>query len=254
MIVNDLSEDIIYIENAFPDAKKFIDNIEKFDDIAEVHSVIPKWQDWHDGEPYQNENGEWLISYHDYSTGKQKPFDWNRSSEWPVEDVEQTMAHSLVRSTIDLIHNPYLEVLDIWYDKTGNKKLDHVSKNYLLRKYNVGGEIGPHIDKNIELPRNTMDWSVLFYLNDEYEGGKITFLNKNISFKPSAGSALIFPCVEPHQAEMVVSGTKYYIFMTIHSEFGHTVSIGENYARYNVKIIENRGDFDHPAYISMMEN
>jgi hypothetical protein len=254
MIVKELAKDILYIENAFPDAKKFIDTIEKLDNVPETYSVIPKWEDWHDSEPHQDKDGNWKTSYHDYSTGKQKPFNWNRNCEWPVKEPKLTEAHNLVESTINLIHEPYLKVLDIWYDKTGNKKLDHVSKNYLLRKYNICGAIGPHIDKNIELARNTMDWSVLFYLSDGYEGGEITFLEQNISLKPAAGSALIFPCITPHEAKMVVSGTKYYIFMTIHSEFGHTVSIGENYSRYNFKILQDRGDLTHPAYVSMLES
>jgi hypothetical protein len=254
MIVKELAKNILYIENAFPDAQKFINNVEEFDKVSETYSVIPKWQDWHDGIPYQDKDGVWQTSLHNYSTGKQKPFNWNRSGEWPVKEVELTEAHTLVKSTVDLINDQYLKVLDIWYDKTGNKKLDYVSKNYLLRKYDVGGAIGPHIDKNTELARNTMDWSALFYLSDGYEGGEITFLEQKISIKPAAGSALIFPCVAPHEAKIVISGTKYYIFMTIHSEFGHTVSIGENYSPYNLKIIEDRGDLTHPAYISMLES
>ncbi len=253
MIVKELAKNILYIENAFPDAKKFIDNVEKFDSISETYSVIPKWEDWHDSIPYQDDSGKWQTAYHDYPKGKAKPFNWNRSGVWPIKDIELTDAHKLVESTINLIHEPYLKILDVWYDKTVNKQLDYISKNYLLRKYNVGGAIGPHIDKNINLARNTMDWSVLFYLNDNYEGGEITFLEQNISFRPSAGSALIFPCVALHEAKEVISGTKYYIFMTIHSEFGHTVSIGENYSPYNFKILTDRGDLTHPAYISMME-
>jgi hypothetical protein len=253
MIIKELAENIFYVENAFPDAQKFIDNVEELDKAPEAYPVIPKWEDWHDGIPYQDESGAWQVSPHSWTTGKQKPFNWNRSEEWPVKEIELTDAHKLTKPTIDLINDQYLKVLDVWYEKTGNKKLDYVSKNYLLRKYDVGGAIGPHIDKNIKLARNTMDWSVLFYLSDDYEGGEITFLDQNISFKPSAGSALIFPCVAPHEANIVVSGTKYYIFMTIHSEFGHTVSIGENYAPFNSKILEDRGDLTHPAYISMMD-
>jgi len=110
MIVHQLSRDILYIENAFEKAHEFVNKIEEFEEEKKMHSVIPKWGDWRDGEPYLDENGEWQTAYHDYAKGKQKFFNWNRSSTffnsiWPVpEDSFTDYAHKKASPVIDLIH------------------------------------------------------------------------------------------------------------------------------------------------------
>jgi hypothetical protein len=55
------------------------------------------------------------------------------------------------------------------------------------------------------------------YLNDDYEGGEISFLNidskKVIEYKPYAGDVIVFPSGEPyyHGVNRVGSGSKYFI-------------------------------------------
>jgi hypothetical protein len=246
MIVKDLSKDILYIENVFERAQDFVDAIERFDSDTQVHPVIPAWRDWYDGVPYQDEDGVWQVNYHDAPKGKQKLFDWNISATnnyrvWPLpEDDLGDYAHKIANPVIHLIHEPYLKVLDIWYEKTGHKKLDYVSKNYTLKKYNTGGSIGTHIDKNDQDPGSTMDYTVLFYLTDNYEGGEIEFTEANITLKPAAGSALIFKTTEPHMAYEVREGDKYFIFMYIHTEFGHSTSLYEDFVALNNSISEYR--------------
>ena len=256
MIIHELPGNILYIENVFPKAQDFIDSIEAIDSNPESHSVIPAWQDWYDSTPVQHEgedNTKWDRVLDNYTKGKQKLFDWDRSisnynTVWPKPNyVFDDEAHRLAKPIIDLINEPYLEILDIWSKKNyNNKKLDYVSKNYFLRKYHVGGAIGSHIDKNINNPLNTMDWSVLFYLNDKYKGGEIIFPELDIKIKPSAGSAIFFPCTAVHIAEPVTSGEKYYIFMVIHSEFGYSSGLGEEYHTLNELILEYNGVKDHP--------
>lgn len=253
MLIKELPGNILYIENLFEEADRFVSNIEKLELNPLSHSVIPPWGDWYDSVPDKDQNGRWITIPDNYSKGKQKLLDWDRSFDygdsWPrIEPDFDDDAHNLVRDTVDLIHKPYLKALDVWYEKTGNPKLDKVSKNYLLRKYKSGGAIGPHIDKNIENPLNTMDWSVLFYLNDGYEGGDIVFPDFDITISPSAGSALFFPCTTVHEAKEVTSGEKYYIFMVIHSEFKHSTALSEPYHLVNQIILENNGLVDHPVY------
>lgn len=60
-----------------------------------------------------------------------------------------------------------------------------------------GDEQPPHADKQEQdgspnnYPEN--DIASLFYLNDNYDGGEIYFINQKISFKPKAGTAVFFP-------------------------------------------------------------
>jgi hypothetical protein len=254
MIVKELPGNIYYIEDAFPHAQEFIDNIEKYENDERTHSVIPPWQDWRDSRPIKVGDSpiHWEIKLDDFTKGKQKLFDWDRTASdlnevWPrpIYTFEDE-AHNLVEKTIDLLDKPYREILQIWAEKTGNEPLEHVSRNYFLRKYHVDGSIGPHIDKNKDNPRNTMDWSVLFYLNDEYAGGEISFPELDLRIKPSKGSAIIFPCTTVHVAEPVKSGEKYYIFMVIHSEFGYSTALSEEYQNLNEVILKHKGLLDHP--------
>jgi hypothetical protein len=256
MKVTEFEGNILYIEDAFPQAQEFIDNIERYDQDPKTHSVIPAWEDWRDGHPVKVGDSPiaWKQELDPYTKGKQKMFDWDRSISnynkvWPRPEYAFTdEAHTMVEDTINFIDKPYREILNIWSEKTGNSPLEHVSKNYFLRKYHVDGMIAPHIDKNIDNPLNTMDWSVLFYLNDNYVGGEVSFPDLGVTIKPTAGSALIFPCTAVHTAHQVLSGEKYYIFMVIHSEFGHSTAVVEEYYDLNEMILEHNGMTDHPLF------
>jgi hypothetical protein len=104
-----------------------------------------------------------------------------------------------------------------------------------IKKYNTGASMGAHYDQ-LDGDK-TLRYSLVMYLNDDYEGGEISFKmsdyedngmleiidfnyetakNKNqIDFgvKPRAGSVIIFPSSAPyyHIAHTVKSGTKYMI-------------------------------------------
>jgi hypothetical protein len=254
MKITELPGNIIYIEDAFTQAKEFINNIEIFNDNPDTYSVIPAWSDWVDGRPANpnKDKTHWDFELDTFTKGKQKLFDYDISINkdntiWPrIQHTFEDKAHKIVEETINMIDKPYNEILSIWAEKTGNDPLEYVSKNYFLRKYHVGGAIGPHIDKNHKNPLNTMDWSVLFYLNDDYEGGEISFPDLDITIKPTAGSALVFPCTANHAALEVKSGEKYYIFMVIHSEFKYSSALREPYHLLNEEILTYKGITSHP--------
>lgn len=237
-----LAENIFYIEDVFTESGRFIQEIEQHNSNPETYSVIPQWQDWYASKTI-DDSGQVLQSV---TKGKQKLFDWditanNNNSIWPRQEINfDDTAHQLVKPTIDLIDKPYVKALDIWSEMTGNKKLDYISKNYLLRKYHEGGETITHMDKNIKRPLNTNDWTALFYLNDDYEGGELFFSEEKIVLKPSAGSIVIWPWTVLHGGKKVLSGEKYHIFMCIHSEFNHSTALTEPYYDMNAKILEAR--------------
>jgi predicted 2-oxoglutarate/Fe(II)-dependent dioxygenase YbiX len=56
------------------------------------------------------------------------------------------------------------------------------------------------------------------YLNDDYEGGEVEFVNFGIKIKPQPGMLLLFPSTYPyaHIAHPVTSGVKYAIVTWIH--------------------------------------
>ena len=255
LLVHDLAGGIIYIENAFPKSEKLLEEIDTSDNKELLHSVIPKWADWVDGGPVKqiNEDGsfEWVqvLDYEGSYRGSVKAVDWDRAineqnSMWPRIEVlpDYDEAHSEAYEILRCIDEPYRELLNIWAKKTGNEyPSTWVTKNYTIRRYKTGGAMGAHIDKNADNPENSMDWTALIYLNDDYEGGEVIFEDHGLSLKPSAGSIIFFPCLEPHSVNKITSGTKTYIFLFIHLDVGISTSLGEPYQGLTQSIKTSRG-------------
>lgn len=88
-------------------------------------------------------------------------------------------------------------------------------EGFQLLKYENGGYFKEHYDSSAQLKRAI---SVLIYLNDDYEGGEIEFVNFGIKIKPKAGTLILFPSNYPykHAAHPVTSGTKYVIVTWLH--------------------------------------
>lgn len=89
-----------------------------------------------------------------------------------------------------------------------------------LMRYHPGGFYVKHADsQNIDMHTRTWhkiidrDLSMLIYLNDDFEGGKLRFDRFNYRVKPKAGMAVLFPsdCRYIHEAESVTSGVRYAI-------------------------------------------
>jgi hypothetical protein len=94
------------------------------------------------------------------------------------------------------------------------ENFDH-AESYNLLRYETGEEYKAHYDGGIREARSI---SPILYLNDDYEGGEIEFVNFGIKIKPKAGSLYIFPSTFPyaHIAHPVTEGTKYAIVTWLH--------------------------------------
>lgn len=92
-------------------------------------------------------------------------------------------------------------------------------------KHNISPEkefaINFHTDSHehrIESPRQQQIITFTFYLNDDYEGGEVQFIDeinqKLITYKPKAGDITVFPAGPPywHSAVSVKNGTNKYFF------------------------------------------
>lgn len=79
---------------------------------------------------------------------------------------------------------------------------------YSLLKYSGGQEYKAHYDGGTDIGRCI---SALVYLNGDYEGGEIEFVNFGIKVKPQPGMLILFPSnyAYRHIAHPVTSGTKY---------------------------------------------
>lgn len=86
--------------------------------------------------------------------------------------------------------------------------------NYKVQRYKEGGFMSAHADaiyhshgQNYGFPEST----VIFFPNDDYEGGE--FVVANNIYKPKKNSAIIFPAnfMFPHYVKPIIKGTRYSI-------------------------------------------
>jgi hypothetical protein len=84
-----------------------------------------------------------------------------------------------------------------------------------LLRYQFGQKFDAHYDGGSSTSRSV---SPILYLNDDYEGGEIEFVNFDLKIKPKPGSLYLFPSTYAyrHIAHPVTSGTKYAIVTWLH--------------------------------------
>ena len=251
-IIHDMPGGVIYIENAFPKAKEFLDFVELNNENPEILKVFPSWSTWIDGYPVSvdpDDMTKWNHIFPDNENslrGVFKLLDWDVSynesnNYWPKKDISEyaksSIDHQKSLPAIKMIEDDYINALTTWAEKTNNVMPHLITRNYCIRKYRIGGAMGPHIDRNILNPKNTMDWTSLIYLNDDYEGGEIVFDELGYSIKPSAGSVIFLPCLTSHSVNEVLSGNKTYIFLFMHTGTGITSALGEPYHEMEERLI-----------------
>jgi len=95
------------------------------------------------------------------------------------------------------------------YAKTFNTDDVHLYfETFNLLKYTQGKEYKAHYDGG---SRTKRVFSVVSYLNDDYEGGELEFEHFKVKIKPEPGMLIIFPSnyAYRHVAHPILSGTKY---------------------------------------------
>ena len=114
-------------------------------------------------------------------------------------------------SVMQNVHNQFCTTLlastYAYYNKHGiTEQMMH--EGYNMLKYNTGEEYKAHYDGPTGSGRCV---SAILYLNNDFEGGEIEFVNFNLKLKPEAGVLYLFPSnyAYRHIAHPVISGTKY---------------------------------------------
>lgn len=82
---------------------------------------------------------------------------------------------------------------------------------YQLLKYSKGQFIVDHVDSTKEFPRKI---TMIYYPNDDYEGGNVQFPVIGINIKPPANSAILFFSDSEdfrHASKKITSGVKYAV-------------------------------------------
>ena len=114
-----------------------------------------------------------------------------------------------------LVSKFFLDWIEPFYKKT----IEWFEYPEILR-YNVGGYYWPHSDADNWIQDDQAwsrsldrDLSILFYLNEEYEGGEIEFPNFRFRLTPERGMLVCFPSDHRflHAAQETTGGQRYVL-------------------------------------------
>lgn len=164
---------IVYFTDAIPNHKDIVEALENTQ-----NSLITDWVFW--GNKYANSIEQSKSTLDQYGIGKiiyDIRFDPNNhlaNTHWIFNSI-----NNAVLSVSDI----YKKIMNIPDD---NPKLD--CGGYVVGKYNINTDRGLHSD----CPYDELEHSYVIYLNDNYNGGELNFPELDITFKPKAGSIVMF--------------------------------------------------------------
>lgn len=178
---------------SFPEhLKDFIDQI---DNEEKSYSRISKWEDW----SASNDS--------DTVYGSTKTVHMNQLKQSTGSDIIDKRTLYIANSFamgFEMCTERYLDGQRL--DKSKYKlEINQIP----IKKWNKGQYMGPHFDG--QDGNKDLAFSLVAYINDDYEGGEIHFPNQNVTIKPQAGSLIMFPSQEPfiHEVKPIISGTRY---------------------------------------------
>ena len=164
---------------------------------------------------------KWVTRLEQQPRLRAKIMDFNRSTAGSVVHVEdpRRVCHDVTPGVLrKQINERITEGFRLAAAKAG-RSLAWFETPRILR-YQPGGFYLRHADNClVDPPSNTWyrvrdrDLSLLIYLNEDFTGGGLSFINFNFHFRPHAGDLLVFPSDNryEHQAEVVQSGVRYCI-------------------------------------------
>lgn len=196
-------EKVFYYTNVIEDPKKLVDAIESMNSDS--------WSEW------TACSGEHYV----YGTNINI-----------MPSVEENPLNDYIYNTIN---DAFHKVARDYAQAMGNNDEPKLFPLMPIKKYAAGTFMGAHFDQQEGDER--LKYSLVMYLNDDYEGGEISFTIKSpegaitgpkpsadfelatkkseytFAIKPKAGSVVIFPPSPPyhHTAHLVKSGFKYMV-------------------------------------------
>jgi Rps23 Pro-64 3,4-dihydroxylase Tpa1-like proline 4-hydroxylase len=186
---------LVYYENVIPNPQSIIDTVNDIDArfLANEHknsyTDVQTWVPW----TYEH------LHFNDQKFFPE-PVMLNPQDYYYNEMLEIT---TQMYSSLDAAFNHYSTVL---YPFAGENIKNREESINLLR-YGTTGHLPAHQDQGV----SSRVLSSVMYLNDNYDGGEIEFVNSNVKLKPSAGSIIFFPSnfLYIHEVHAINSGFRY---------------------------------------------
>jgi hypothetical protein len=221
-----LDPKVYYYTDVIEDFENFQKVLKELDTLQEKNpSDVNVWKTW------TSSNDK------DFIYGETKTFDINAINSLSGEVAEK--CKYIYNSVMDALYN----VSKDYASSLGDFDEPRLFPTFNIKKYNTGMGMGAHFDQ-LDGDK-TLRYSLVMYLNDDCEGGEISFqlkdydggwtssegwvsgaphvdldydvalADKTIDFgvKPKANSIVIFPAYAPyfHTAHTVKSGVKYMV-------------------------------------------
>ena len=201
-ILKQLSSDIWYFKNVVSYPKELLQFINEVDLDARSHQTITQWSPW---------------------TASDNPaFVYGENKNIITNNVKNKIDNGRLNQKILYIKNSLEMAFEMCLNQyLANHNLDPSRYNLMTSEIPVrrwtGPGMGPHCDNYYG--DSDLAFSMISYLNSDYEGGEIEFQNHGISIKPEEGSLLIFPSKEPylHKVNDVISGDRYTSHLSVYN-------------------------------------
>lgn len=189
---------LVYYKNVIENPAQLIKDIEdlenKYSESAEKQQTqVKPWVPWRNDSAGTNEIFCWQ---------KFIPQVQHISANDPFAK-EQTHISSQLFGALEKTLHHYSNAIYPFAEKNIKSR----ERSMHLLRYDQSGYLPAHQDQGV----STRVLSVLLYLNDDYEGGEITFRHSNITFKPKPGSVLFFPSnfLYVHEVASIIKGPRY---------------------------------------------
>jgi Rps23 Pro-64 3,4-dihydroxylase Tpa1-like proline 4-hydroxylase len=176
--------------------KKYIEDIESAIDNRESGIIFNKAVSFNHGDPNN-------LYYNEHRTN----YNLGLTDSAKVNESFRIIHNDFYLKSLAALSS-YCSIFDI------KEEIKFVEQINLLR-YQGGQHYDAHYDGGTTTGRSV---SPILYINEDYSGGELEFVNFNLKIKPKSGSLYLFPSnyAYRHIAHPVTSGTKYAIVTWLH--------------------------------------
>ncbi len=211
-----LEEKVYYYEDCIKNFEELMKTIDELDEM-EKSDGISSWTNW--------------------TASNDKNFIYGLTKTYDLSQITamQEPYKSKMLYVYNTIYDSFYEVCKDYAASMGDTEEPNLFPVFNIKKYRPGVGMGAHFDQNDG--DVTLRYSFNIYLNDDYQGGEVSFtlsdyenrhnivspeLDYDIAIKgntidfavkPKAGSIVIFPSAAPyyHTAHLVKTNFKYMI-------------------------------------------
>lgn len=141
-----------------------------------------------------------------YNESKKDIYNKNVTGQWANRLSDPNKTSNDVKNILKSAHIKILEIAKNFY----NVDLEFISfdEGQSIVKWPTGSSMDEHIDDFSTFHNHIAS---LLYLNDDYEGGEIRFVDYDFTIKPKSGTLILFPGNKyySHEVLKVKTGERY---------------------------------------------